>query len=309
MNRTAVQGLEVEKSETALPVYDSEDYDNEMSDVTGCDAEDHVEGYVDLMGDDGGVVVVGFVGCGAIARTITDFACREDLGVCLKFFYDQDVDMAEDLALKVGGTVSPNLEDMLGRVDLVVEAASAQAVREVAPVVLGAGVDMIIMSVGALLDNELREKLESIAKKNSAKIYAPSGAVVGVDGVKAASIGKIKSASLVTRKPPRSLGISTDKETVLYEGKAGDAVRKFPKNINVAATLSLACGREIDVKIIADPQVERNTHEVHMVGEFGELKTTTQNIQCTTNPKTSALAAYAAIKLLKNLNQTIHIGT
>ncbi len=175
--------------------------------------------------------------------------------------------------------------------------------------VLGAGVDMIIMSVGALLDADLREKLESVAKKNGARIYAPSGAVVGVDGVKAASIGKIKSATLVTRKPPRSLGISTDREKVLFEGKARDAVKKFPKNINVAATLSLACEKEINVKIIADPQIERNTHEVHVIGEFGELKTTTKNVQCTTNPKTSTLAAHAAIKLLKNLNQTIHIGT
>ncbi len=86
-------------------------------------------------------------------------------------------------------------------------------------------------------------------------------------------------------------------------------MKKFPKNINVAATLSLACEKEINVKIIADPQIERNTHEVHVIGEFGELKTTTKNVQCTTNPKTSTLAAHAAIKLLKNLNQTIHIGT
>jgi aspartate dehydrogenase len=293
MNKTAVQGLKVEKSETAFPVCDVGVCGSEMGDV-----------------GDGGVVVVGFVGCGAIARTITDyFACEEDLGVCLKFFYDRDMKMAEGLALKVGGTVSPNLKDMLDRVDLVVEAASPQAVGEVAPVVLGAGVDMIIMSVGALLDADLRENLESIAKKNGARIYAPSGAVVGVDGVKAASIGKIKSATLVTRKPPRSLGISTDREKVLFEGKARDAVKKFPKNINVAATLSLACEKEINVKIIADPQIERNTHEVHVIGEFGELKTTTKNVQCTTNPKTSTLAAHAAIKLLKNLNQTIHIGT
>ena len=296
-----IERLKEEKNavtETAFSVCDVEGYGSEMGDVGVCDV------------GDGGVVVVGFVGCGAIARTITDyFACEEDLGVCLKFFYDRDTKMAEGLALKVGGTVSPNLKDMLDRVDLVVEAASPQAVREVAPVVLGAGVDMIIMSVGALLDADLRENLESVAKKNGARIYAPSGAVVGVDGVKAASIGKIKSATLVTRKPPRSLGISTDREKVLFEGKARDAVKKFPKNINVAATLSLACEKEINVKIIADPQIERNTHEVHVIGEFGELKTTTKNVQCTTNPKTSTLAAHAAIKLLKNLNQTIHIGT
>ncbi|MCE7699440.1 MAG: DUF108 domain-containing protein, partial [Methanobacterium paludis] len=105
------------------------------------------------------------------------------------------------------------------------------------------------------------------------------------------------------------LGISTDEEKVLYEGKAGDAVLKFPMNINVAATLSLACGMEVDVKIIADPAVDRNMHEVHVVGEFGEFKTITENMPCATNPKTSVLAAYSAIKLLKSLNETLKVGT
>ena len=80
-------------------------------------------------------------------------------------------------------------------------------------------------------------------------------------------------------------------------------------NINVAATLSLACGREVDVKIIADPTVDRNMHEVHVIGEFGEFKTLTENMRCSMNPKTSVLAAYSAVKLLKSLNETIHIGT
>jgi aspartate dehydrogenase len=105
------------------------------------------------------------------------------------------------------------------------------------------------------------------------------------------------------------LGVSADEETILYEGKAGDAVLKFPMNINVAAAISLACGREIDVKIIADPAVDRNIHEVHIVGDFGEITTITQNIRCSINPKTSVMAAYSAIKLLNGLNETLRIGT
>lgn len=165
------------------------------------------------------------------------------------------------------------------------------------------------MSIGALMDLELRNQLEGIAEQSNCQIYAPSGAIVGLDGIKAASIGKIRKVSLVTRKPPKSLGISTDKETILYTGKARDAVRKFPMNINVAAALSIACGKEVDVKIIADPNVDRNSHEVHVVGDFGELRTITQNMRCSINPKTSVLAAYSAIKLLKSLNENFHIGT
>lgn len=254
-------------------------------------------------------MIVGILGCGAIANIITNFALEGELGVDLKFFYDRDIEKAENLASQVDGTVLMNMEDMLDKVDLVVEAASPQAVREVVPIILGKGVDVIVMSVGALIDNELNEQLMKTAGENGANIYAPSGAIVGIDGIKAASIGRIESASLITRKPPRSLGILTDEEKVLYEGKAGDAVKKFPMNINVAATLSLACGREVDVKIIADPAVDRNIHEVCVRGEFGEFKTTTQNMPCSMNPKTSVLAAYSAIKLLKSLNETIHVGT
>lgn len=252
---------------------------------------------------------VGILGCGAIANIITNFAVEGKLGVDLKFFYDRDMERAENLASQVDGTVVLDIENMLDKVDLVIEAASPQAVSETVPKVLEYGVDVIIMSIGALMDYELRKRLEILASKNNAKLYAPSGAIVGLDGIKAASIGKIESATLVTRKPPKSLGVSADKETILYQGKAGDAVLKFPMNINVAAALSLACDREIDVKIIADPSVDRNMHEVHVVGDFGEITTITKNIRCSINPKTSVMAAYSAIKLLKSLNETLRIGT
>lgn len=252
---------------------------------------------------------VGILGCGAIAHIITNFAAEGKLGVDLEFFYDRDMERAENLASQVDGTVVLNIEDLLEPVDIVIETASSQAVREIVPQILKAGKDVIVMSVGALLDPELRNNLKTIAEENNSRIHVPSGAIVGLDGVKAASIGKIQKVSLTTRKPPKSLGISADTETVLYEGKARDAVEKFPMNINVAATLSIACGREVDVKIIADPNVDRNSHEVHMVGDFGELKTTTHNMRCSINPKTSVLAAYSAIKLLKSLNENLKIGT
>lgn len=252
---------------------------------------------------------VGIIGCGAIAHIITNFAVEGKLGVDLKFFYDRDIERAENLAFQVDGTVVLEMEDMLDKVDLVIEAASPQAVAEIVPLILKNGKNVLIMSIGALMDFNLKENLENIAVSTGAKIYAPSGAIVGLDGIKAASIGKIREASLVTRKPPKSLGITTDGETILYEGKASEAVKEFPTNINVAAALSLACGRDVDVKIIADPSVDRNMHEVHVIGDSGEFKTITKNVRCSINPKTSVLAAYSAIKLLKSLNENIIIGT
>lgn len=254
-------------------------------------------------------IKVGILGCGAIANVITDFALKGKLGVDLACFYDRDTKRAESIASKVDGTVALNLKDMLNLVDLVVEAASPQAVIETVPQILKNGKNVIIMSVGALLDLEFKNKLERIAIKNKSRIYTPSGAIVGLDGIKAASVGEITELNLVTRKPPESLGISINEEMVLYEGKASDAVRKFPQNMNVAAALSIACDKEADVKIIADPSVDHNIHDVHVVGDFGEFKTTTRNMSCTTNPKTSVLAAYSAIKLLKSLNDNLKIGT
>jgi aspartate dehydrogenase len=253
--------------------------------------------------------VVGIVGCGAIARTITDFALKENLDVHIKFFYDQNMKRAEDLASHAGGVAVQNVEDMLNYVDLIVEAASPGAVVEIVPKVLESKSDVIIMSLGALMDQDFKHHLEDLALKNDSRIYMPSGAIAGLDGVKSASIGEIREVSLVTRKPPRSLGISTDTEKVLYDGKASGAVRNFPANINVAAALSIACGMEADVKIVADPKIDRNCHEIHVVGDFGEITTTTQNMSCKTNPKTSLLAAYSVIKLLKTLNEHSRIGT
>ena len=252
---------------------------------------------------------VGIVGCGAIANIMTNFAIEGKLGVDLKFFYDRDIERAENLALQVDGTVVLEIEDMLDKIDLVIEAASPQAVNEIVPKILKSGKNVLIMSIGALMDFKLKENLEKIAASTGTKIYAPSGAIIGLDGIKAASIGKIKEASLITRKPPKSLGIKTDGETILYEGKASDAVKEFPTNINVAAALSLACGKDVDVKIIADPSVDRNMHEVHVIGDSGDFKTITKNVRCSINPKTSVLAAYSAIKLLRSLDENIIIGT
>lgn len=254
-------------------------------------------------------MLVGILGCGAIADIITDFASKGKVGVDLKFFYDQDFQRAENLASKVNGIGTRNVNDMIDYVDLVIEAASQQAVRKIIPHILKRGKNVIIMSVGALMDLKLRNQLENLASTNNSRIYTPSGAIVGLDGIKAASVGDINRINLVTRKPPESLGILTDEEVVLYEGKASEAVHKFPQNMNVAATLSIACKKDVDVRIIADPKVKHNCHEVQVAGDFGELKTTTRNMNCTTNPKTSVLAAYSAIKLLKSLNEKSKIGT
>ena len=251
---------------------------------------------------------VGIIGCGAIANIITTSIVSEDNDIDIKYFFDKDIERAENLASLAGGVAALNLDEMLNDVDLVLECASPDSVKYFAPIILEKGIDMIVMSIGAFMDREFYAEILSIANENNAKIHLPSGAVVGLDGIKAVAKFGLKEVSLVTRKSPKSLGKDMDVEEVLFEGKASEAVKQFPLNINVAATISLACNRDIDVKIIVDPNVDRNVHEITAKGDFGEFKTITMNYPCAANPKTSMLAALSAIKLLKSFNETISVG-
>jgi len=251
---------------------------------------------------------VGIIGCGAIANIITTSIVQEENNIDIAYFFDKEIERAENLASLAGGVAVLDFDDMLNDVDLILECAAPVSVKEYAPKVLGHGIDMIVMSIGALMDFDFYHELESLAKDNDAKIHLPSGAIVGLDGIKAVAKFGLKEVSLVTRKSPKSLGKDIDAEEVLFEGKASDAVKEFPLNINVAATISIACQRDIDVKIIVDPKVNRNVHEITAKGDFGEFKTTTMNYPCAANPKTSMLAALSAIRLLKSFNETICVG-
>jgi aspartate dehydrogenase len=102
------------------------------------------------------VMVVGIIGCGAIAGIITDFAANGKLGADLKFFYDRDMKRAENTASKVDGVTVHDVNDMVNNVDLVIEAASQEVVIKVVPQVLKKGKDVIIMSIGALIDPDFR---------------------------------------------------------------------------------------------------------------------------------------------------------
>lgn len=251
---------------------------------------------------------VGIIGCGAIANIITTSIVPENNGIDIAYFFDKDIERAENLASLAGGVAVLSFEDMLKDVDLILECAAPVSVKAYAPTILERGIDMIVMSVGALMDHEFYKELEALAKKHDAKIHLPSGAIVGLDGIKAVAKFGLKEVTLTTRKSPKSLGKDIDTEEILFEGKASDAVKEFPLNINVAATISIACQRDIDVKIIVDPKVDRNVHEIVAKGDFGVFKTRTENLPCEANPKTSMLAALSAIRLLKSFNETISVG-
>ncbi len=267
---------------------------------------------------------VGILGCGFIGTTIAG-SLQDMEGVDLIPLFDRDYDMAAILAGKIRiASVFPP-EDLNGFIeasDLVVEAASQEAVRDILPEILDRGKDVMILSVGALVDDSLWDSFKEKAGKNNCKIMVPSGAIAGMDGLTSASIADIECVTLTVRKPPSGLSLPHElshlSESVkeakgpitIFEGTAREAVTLFPKNVNVAATISLA-GIGFDrtkVKVIADPTVTRNQHQVEVRGRFGEMKIWMYNQPSTTNPRTSYMAPLSAIASLRKLLTGIHIG-
>ena len=262
------------------------------------------------------------VGCGSIGSKLAEFA---DGMAEVKRIYLLDVErkLAEDLAARLNkAIVVDSVEDELYHCDLVIEAASQEAAKEIAMMTVNRGVDIMIMSVGALVDDEYREAFFEKAKQTAAKIYIPSGAIAGTDGLRAAHIDELESVELITTKGPKSLAhvkycednnIDVNKytsPTVIYNGTAREAVKDFPKNINVAATVSLL-GVGFDrthVKIVVDPAATVNSHELRIRGAFGEMVCHTYNVPSPDNPKTSYLASLSAISALKRIVRKQWIG-
>jgi aspartate dehydrogenase len=176
------------------------------------------------------------------------------------------------------------------------------------------------MGVGRLLSCEAEIRL---AEEKGVKIHVPSGAIVGLDAVKGAAQGRLERVVLTSRKPPLAYAGAPDvvargikledlrEPLVLYEGPAREAVVRFPANVNVAAALSLA-GLGADrtlVRVVADPGVERNVHEIELEGDFGRLLTRTENVPAPENPKTSYLACLSAVSTLRAISDPVRIGT
>ena len=277
------------------------------------------------------------VGCGAIGSEICKAIDTDkvnghvlDLGMELTMLIDNHPERIEELCKNLSKkpdltiTDSTGLDEVFEKVDLVIECASQAAVREFLIPALKKGKDVMILSVGALLcDPGLFEELERISKEQSCKVYIPSGAIAGLDGLKSGVIAGIYSVELTTRKPPRGfegnayvkergidLSAITEAKT-LFAGSANEAVKHFPENINVAASLSLAgIGPEATrVKIVADPAAKKNKHEIEVKGAFGELFVRVKNVPAMSNPKTSYLAALSAIATLKRISYSIRVGT
>ncbi len=267
---------------------------------------------------------IGVIGCGAIGTEICKAIDTNLINAELAGIYDKSSERCEKLL----GTLTSKPEilvpgELITKADLVIECASQAAAREFGAMVLKNGKDLMILSVGALTDSKLLSGLIKAARENDCKIYVPSGAIAGLDGLKSASIARIDKVTLTTTKNPEGLkgapfvlenniDLSAFREkTLLFEGSAEAAIAAFPANVNVAASLSLAGigGKETRVRVFVDPGTSRNVHEISVEGAFGKFTCRVENVPSPDNPRTSFLAALSAIATLKKITEPLQIGT
>jgi aspartate dehydrogenase len=204
--------------------------------------------------------------------------------------------------------------------EIVVEAAPASVFEAIAGAAIARGRIFVPSSVGALLP---RMHLVARARETGARIVVPTGALLGLDAVRAAAEGKVESVTIETRKPPRGLdgapylvahgievlGVTAPK--MVFKGNAFDAAQGFPANVNVAAALALAgIGPERTmVEIWADPGVTRNTHTIRVEAEAARLTMTIENVPSEENPRTGKITPLSILACLRGLTSTLKVGT
>jgi aspartate dehydrogenase len=271
---------------------------------------------------------LGIVGCGAIAKGVSSFIEKE-LNTKIKITAVCDKNDAAAAAFRRNLRSKPlicDLPTLVQKVDLVVEAASVDAAKSVLAKAISLGKDVVVLSVGALVeDSSLLER----ADKKGVNIYVPSGAICGVDGIGALSLANIKKISLITSKPPVGLaGVEylkkkrinlrkLRKAKVVFKGRVSEAIKFFPKNINVAATLLLAASyatdsrrsiNKVEVCIKADPGLKRNVHRIEIYAKEARVSIEVENVPSEINPKTSTLAILSTQYLLKKIFSSFKIG-
>ncbi|SFL08034.1 aspartate dehydrogenase [Falsiroseomonas stagni] len=266
-------------------------------------------------------LTVGIAGLGAIGLHL---ARALDAGVeGLKLHAVSARDHAKARANLAGFKTQPPIVSLaeLAAADIVVEAAPASVFEEVATAAIEAGRIFVPSSVGALLP---RMQLVERARETGARIIVPTGALLGLDAVRAAAEGEVSSVTIETRKPPRGLvgapyleqhGIDVlavkDEKKLIFKGNAFDAAQGFPANVNVAAALALAGigPQRTTIEIWADPHVTRNTHTIRVEAASARLTMTIENVPSEENPRTGKITPLSILACLRGLTSTLKVGS
>jgi aspartate dehydrogenase len=263
---------------------------------------------------------VAIAGLGPIGKKVAEALDRGIDGLVLSAVSAQHPEKHRDWLgnLTTSPAVLP-IEKLSEVADIVIECAPARLVRLIVAPFVTKGKTAIVLSAGALLENE---DLVELAKKNGGQIVVPTGALIGLDAVTAAAVGEIHSVRMVTRKPVQGLAgapyliennidIEQIKEPLrIFDGTAREAAKGFPANLNVAVALSLA-GIGPDrtrLEIWADPALTRNVHRVEVESDSARFSMSIENIP-SENPKTGRITALSVIAFLRKQRAPLRVGT
>lgn len=262
------------------------------------------------------------IGCGAIGSSLArmihrDFSKAATIAYLADHHCERAHSLIKTLKLKASHTGIPEL---IEKSDLIIEAASGEVAAKVTPAVLQTAKQILVLSVGGLIQPGVWQKINRI---KTGRLWVPSGAIAGIDGLCAAKEAGIQSVKLITRKPVAGLlgapffekkkfpKLTGKKAVCVFKGTALSAIRAFPQNVNVAAVLSLASmgPKSTYVEVWTSKAYRKNTHEIEIEARSGTIRIEVQNIPSHLNPKTSALAVYAAAATLRNIFSNLKIGT
>lgn len=257
------------------------------------------------------------VGCGAIGRLVLS-RLQGDTSIRVTHVLERASRRAV-LQRTLGGAVHviADLDEMRNPPDCALECAGHTAVGAFVVPLLERGVDVALVSVGALAEPGLAERLEAAAAAGGAQLTLAAGAIGGIDALASARLAGLDEVTYTGSKPPLAWrGTPAEQAfdlaalaqpTTIFEGSARDAARRYPKNANVAATVALAgLGLErTGVRLVADPGVRRNLHHVAARGTFGDMEVSMSGLPLPDNAKTSALAAYSALRALRNFGAAL----
>ncbi len=263
---------------------------------------------------------IGLAGLGAVGLPVARALLSGIDGLSLGAVAVRDMDKAKRALPALDGVRFAAPSDLARDCDVVVEGLPPTQFRDVAEPTVDAGRTFMPASVGQLLEHpDLIER----ARAAGARIIVPTGALLGLDAVRAAAEGEIRSVRMITRKPPGGLegapylvqngislaGLNAPKR--VFEGTAREGARGFPANVNVAAALSLA-GIGADrtrLEIWADPGVDRNMHSIEVEADSARFTLSIENVPSSENPRTGRITALSVIAALRGLTSTLKVGT
>lgn len=277
-------------------------------------------------------VKVAIIGCGAIGREIALCIDAKKIPNCeLSILFDTDSTKLRSLHRDLTTKPSSIFDDFdklvasddYHNVSLVIEAASVKAAHAYGPTILKQGKNIMIMSIGAFSNPAFYETIIQLLTDSDNNVFLPSGAIGGADIIRSVK-NYIDDVTIVTTKSNKSLkgapyfynkDIDIDKikeKKVIFDGNAVDAIKEFPSNVNISALVSLAgIGFEkTRVKIVVDPNILINKHEIQVNWKFGSFQIKVENMPSPDNPKTSYLAILSAIECLRGIcSKNLNIGS